>query len=209
MKIEIRSSNEAIISGYVNVTERYSRPLRYGGKRFIEKIKAGTFKKAIEDAESENRAINMLVDHYKNKVFANTRDGTLYLKEDNVGLFARATIDDAEIIERARKGGAKGWSFGFCNPKDEFITEGDIEKRSIEKLTLGEVSLIFDKIPCYVGTSVEVRADGDVEYEERGYEDNVEIIELRAENKDPEIDGKDFIDTYKKRVELLKLRRDV
>lgn len=53
MQIEIRSSNEAVISGYVNAVERDSRIMPKGKgatavRSFVERVRAGTFDKAIK-----------------------------------------------------------------------------------------------------------------------------------------------------------------
>ena len=37
MKVEIRSSGEAVVSGYVNAVERFSKPLK--GKLLLKKYK--------------------------------------------------------------------------------------------------------------------------------------------------------------------------
>lgn len=201
MEIEIRSSSEAVVRGYVNVVERYSRRIRNGNKVFYEKIKSGAFKKAIESAAVENRAIDMLIDHKKDMVVAKT-GSDLNLKEDNVGLFAEATIRDEKVIERARNGDARGWSFGFVSQKDSYTHEGENEIRTVEELELREVSLIFDKNPCYTATSVEVRSveGGDVEFEveERGCEDTAEIVVKLENSKKCSCEG------YKRKVEILK-----
>ena len=49
MKIEIRSDDCAVISGYVNAVERRSKVLRRpGAPPFREIVKSGTFRKALE-----------------------------------------------------------------------------------------------------------------------------------------------------------------
>ena len=39
MKVEIRSSGEAVVSGYVNAVERFSKPLKGKGKLLLKKYK--------------------------------------------------------------------------------------------------------------------------------------------------------------------------
>ena len=49
MKIEIRSEDCAVISGYVNAVERRSKVLmRPGAPPYREIVKPGTFKKALD-----------------------------------------------------------------------------------------------------------------------------------------------------------------
>lgn len=206
MEIEIRSNSEAVVRGYVNVVERYSNIIRHGGRTFYEKIKSGAFRESIKEAENENRAVSMLIDHNRNMVVAKTGQG-LKLKEDNVGLFAEAVIHDENVIERARNGDAKGWSFGFVSKKDSYDKEGEEEIRTIEKLKLNEISLIFDKNPCYSATSVEIRAENgeNVEYEleERGISDSIEVVENVVVPQKTEY--KKSCEAYGKRIDILKL----
>lgn len=200
MEIEIRSSNEAVVRGYVNAVERRSREIYAGGKKFVEIIKAGAFDRAIKKAASESRAINMLVDHNKKKIYASTNN-RLKLREDNIGLYAEAVIRDENLIERAKNGDAKGWSFGFVSEKDSFANEETIDVRTIEELELREVSLIMDKCPCYIATSVEVRAEETIRIEERGYEDTVEV---NVKNK-PVQAVSNMAEVYKKKNEILRM----
>lgn len=97
MKVEIRSDNTAIIEGYVNAVERLSRPLRdFSGEQFREMVKAGTFAKAI----AANPHVELYFNHMKPVGGMDT--GTLELKEDNIGLYARA-LSMIQIL--CRKGG--------------------------------------------------------------------------------------------------------
>lgn len=157
MKIELRSGG-VHISGYVNAVDRFSRPMRAGnGKVFIEKIKPGAFKRAIENGES------IKVKHNHSRVVADVRSDGVTLKEDSIGLYCEGFFKDEEIIERAKNKELVGWSFGFV-PKDyqdEDSSQFGIDfERSIDDLVLNEVSIIDKRqLPCYVGTSIEVRAE--------------------------------------------------
>lgn len=62
----------------------------------------------------------MLLNHDNSRELGSTRDGNLELHEDNIGLRAIATITDADVIEKARKGELRGWSFGFFANSDEW-----------------------------------------------------------------------------------------
>lgn len=95
----------------------------------------------------------MLFNHNENRVLARQNDNSLELKEDNIGLKAKATIRDLDVIDEAKKGHLTGWSFGFSCLEDSW----EDEKRSIKSLYLYEVSLLNVE-PAYMGTSVEVRS---------------------------------------------------
>lgn len=154
MKIEIRSDS-TVVDGYVNAVERESRLIMDVQGNFREKIKAGTFEKALKRAEN----VRMLLNHDKNRVLANTKDGTLELYEDSIGLRARATITDAEVMEKAKKGELRGWSFGFIAHADEWEKRDNAPSiRTLTDIELTEVSLIDNtRLPAYIGTSVETR----------------------------------------------------
>ena len=159
MKVEIRSDNTVEISGYVNVVERQSKPIRnFNGKSFRETVKAGTFQKAID----KGQPIELRLNH--NKILCDTQSG-LNLREDNVGLHAQAVVDDKETVRAAKEGKLTGWSFGFTVNKDSWSDSG--EERVLEDINLAEVSILTLE-PAYIATSVEVRGN-DTVFEKRSY----------------------------------------
>lgn len=163
MKITIRSES-IVIEGYVNAVERNSKPLTERGVKFIERVGAGAFKRAIERAKD----IRILLNHNWSKDLGGISDGNLELEEDNIGLKARAVITDPEVIEDAKRGNLVGWSFGF-EDVPEGVTqlrdeESGLPLRKVTDLVLREVSLLNrSKSPAYVGTLVSVRDDGSEE----------------------------------------------
>ena len=114
MKIEIRADG-AHISGYVNVTGKRSRPVITPHGKVIEEIEPRAFEQAIGRAGN----ITVTVDHDNSHVYASTDDGTLKLFEDDIGLHADVLVTDETLIELAKKGKVKGWSFGMYNVQDE------------------------------------------------------------------------------------------
>ena len=152
LNFEIRSADTAVISGYVNAVERESRVLhRVGGLPFREVVKQGTFAKALKNGN----AVNLMLNH--ERTICDTNSG-LELREDNIGLFAKAVISDKEVISCAKNGKLTGWSFGFKCKKDSWNDTGEI--RTLEEIELDEVS-ILTKTPAYTATSIELR-DGDI-----------------------------------------------
>lgn len=160
MKVTIRS-DKVTIEGYVNAVERFSKPLADNRGSFIERILAGCFARALK----RNENVFVLLNHWPNHVVAQTgqEDGNnrATLREDNIGLFAHVETDDARVMEKARAGLLRGWSFGFNTPVQEFEKGKDgMEERTISDLNLVEVSILDDeKIPAYYGTSIETRGD--------------------------------------------------
>ena len=198
MKIQIREDS-VTIEGYVNAVERASKPLYSRLGRFVEKICAGAFNRALGRAED----VRILLNHDWDRDLGGIKDGNLELEEDNIGLHARATITDPEVIKDARNGDLVGWSFGFDDLPNGVEETRDEETglpfRKVKDLALYEVSLLNRrKTPAYVGTLVNVRDDGSTILYSEDTEDEVELVdettkealeELRAE--DPQEDQKE------------------
>lgn len=157
MRINIRNDSVEI-EGYVNSCERLSKPLNSRIGKFRERIKAGAFKRAIE----RNDDIHVLLNHDTNRDLGSTKQGNLELHEDNIGLRAKATITDADVIEKAKRGDLVGWSFGFTDRDVDTHDENGMMTRDVKDLDLYEVSILDrSKVPAYDGTLIQARdADG-------------------------------------------------
>lgn len=196
MQIEIRSSNEAVISGYVNAVERDSRIMPKGKgatavRSFVERVRAGTFDKAIK----RGTPIELRFNH--DKIIGDTTKN-LELYEDNIGLYARAIISDTQVIEKAQRGELRGWSFGFIAEGETWDKEGELDRRTLEDIDLKEVS-ILDKTPAYFGTSIEVRGEESNVFETRGIAGNIKLIGKES----PKANS---LEIYEKELEILKER---
>lgn len=157
--MNIRVTKDSVeIDGYVNAVERLSKPLNDRLGKFVERIKCGAFKKALERASD----VRILLNHDYTRDLGGISDGNLELYEDAIGLHARATITDKEVVEQARKGDLVGWSFGFTDRDVECGEENGLTVRNVKDLDLYEVSLINrSKVPAYDGTLVAVRSADD------------------------------------------------
>ena len=152
------NENSVEIEGYVNAVERTSKKLRDRLGEFIERIKVGAFKRALERAED----VRLLLNHDWTRDLGGISDGNLELYEDAIGLHARATITDKEVVEEAKRGELRGWSFGFTDRDVENGEENGVTVRNVKDLDLYEVSLINRaKVPAYDGTLVAVRSADD------------------------------------------------
>ena len=196
LQIEIRSSNEAVISGYVNAVERDSRIMPKGKgatavRSFVERVRAGTFDKAIK----RGTPIELRFNH--DKIIGDTTSN-LELYEDNIGLYARAIISDTEVIEKAQRGELRGWSFGFIAEGESWDKEGELDRRTLEDIDLKEVS-ILDKTPAYFGTSVEVRGEESNVFETRGIVGSIKLIGKESPRANS-------LEIYEKELEILKER---
>jgi len=173
MQIEIRA-NGVRISGYVNATEKKSRPVMTPHGKVIEEIEPRAFERAIERAGN----ISVTVDHDTSHIYAETRDGTLTLYEDDIGLHADTLITDPDLVELAKKGKIRGWSFGMFNVKDEIEPRAEgLPLRKIKELELDHVALVVKKQPVYSATSVEVRAESEIELELRARAEETHVRE--------------------------------
>ena len=191
MKIEIRADS-ARITGYVNVTEKKSRPVITPHGKVVEVIEPRAFEEAIKRAGD----ISLSVDHDAGHVYAHTNNGSLVLTEDNIGLHADVTITDPALIDLAKKGKIRGWSFGMYNVVDEVEARADdIPLRRVKALDLDHVTLVVNKTPAYSATSVELRAEAEVDVETRSFETDVQIAETA-----PRFDNS----AYRHRVDALK-----
>lgn len=195
MRIEVRNDS-VLIDGYVNAVGRDSRPMRdKNGKRYVEQIVPGVFKRALSKNE-----VKMLLNHDENRALGST-ETNLTLQEDAIGLRATAEITDAEVIQKAKEGKLRGWSFGFYekDASEEDMANG-LKRRFVEEMVLVEVSIIDErKIPCYEGTSIETRAEGKEVI-------RADVLEVRADvveqNEEPSFD----LSNYKKRIKDLEER---
>lgn len=200
MRIEIRN-NQVLLDGYVNAVERESRVLPSPRGRFKEKIKPKTFENALRKAED----VELRFNHDPKLKLGSLKEGNLQLFEDNIGLRAIATVSDEIVIEKAKNGELRGWSFGFIDnkPNWEDGSEG-IALRYLEDIDLIEVS-ILDKTPAYIATSIEARGEEQVISEQRADEFRAEIEDLTNPEEKREIPAIDY-SLFEKELEFLKLK---
>lgn len=183
--MQIRVKGDSVeIEGYVNAVERKSRPLMSRMGQFIERICKGAFKRAL----ARNDDVKLLLNHDEGRVLGGTKEGNLELVEDNIGLHARAVINDAEVAQKARNGDLVGWSFGFNDVKDGVIQKRDEDGfplRDVKDLDLQEVSILDrTKTPAYDGTLVAVRSEENSIFFGEMFSDEIQLRELPEETQD-------------------------
>ena len=178
MQIRVRKDSVEI-EGYVNAVERKSKPLWSRIGRFVERICKGAFKRALE----RNHNVRILLNHDPTRDLGGTADGNLELNEDSIGLHARATITDPEVVKKARDGDLVGWSFGFYDREVEQKTDEDgLPLRNVRELDLEEVSILDNTTtPAYDGTLVAVRADESSIFYGESFSDGLQIREEQEE----------------------------
>lgn len=180
MKVSIRADS-VLIEGYVNAIERDSKPLMSRIGQFIERICKGAFSKALK----RNDDVHVLLNHDWTRDLGSTKQGNLELKEDNIGLHARAVITDSDVVQKARQGDLVGWSFGFQDREVEQGMEKGIPLRSVKDLDLFEVSILDrTKSPAYDGTLIMARSEDDTQFYGEAFLDELEIREEQTEKTD-------------------------
>lgn len=184
MKVNIRA-DKVEIEGYVNAIERDSKPLWSRVGQFIERICKGAFKKALK----RNDDVHILLNHDWNRDLGSTKQGNLELEEDNIGLKARATITDPEVVKKARAGELVGWSFGFSDRDVINSIRDGMPHRAVKDLDLAEVSILDRrKSPAYEGTLITARAEEEVlHFRGEDFIDDVEVKEDQPEEATTEV----------------------
>ncbi|MED3681825.1 phage major capsid protein [Bacillus thuringiensis] len=154
--VQQNADGSLLVSGYVNETGTWSQVLGRNTK-FIEQIRSGAFKRALERAEN----IDFLYEHDNKKILADTQSGKLVLREDERGLYMEATISKTtwgqDAFELIKDGIIQKMSFGFRALKDK-VTKGTngIYERVVHELELLEVSAV--RKPAYVQSSIAARS---------------------------------------------------
>lgn len=192
--MEIRSDG-LHITGYVNVPGRESRPVVTPRGKVIEVIEQRAFQRALQKVDN----IDLMVDHERK--IASTKEGTLKAWEDEIGLRAEAVITDEEVIQGAKQGKLKGWSFNMKKVVDELEERaGKLPLRRVKDFIMTEITLALKKIPVYSATSIELRAEEEEEIEIRTSECEITVKDMTE--KQQSVDYTEIENKIKKLKEM-------
>lgn len=181
MNIRI-NDNTVEIEGYVNAIERLSKPIWSRRGDFLERIRKGAFERALK----RNDDVRFLLNHNWNRDLGGTKDGSVELTEDNIGLHIRATIDDPEVVQKAKRNELIGFSFGFEDRDIDEHSENGMMTRDVNDLDLYEVSVLDrTKTPAYDGTLINVR-DSEGEQAKKIYFGETFADEINIKDDSPE-----------------------
>ncbi|MEG1873596.1 MAG: HK97 family phage prohead protease, partial [Ruthenibacterium sp.] len=135
LKIEVRTDS-VILEGYVNAVGRDSRLIPSGEGAYVEQVVPKTFERALRHEK------NIELRHNHQRVIGSTKEGNLTLREDSIGLFARAVVTDPEIVAKAKNNELRGWSFGFYDNEEKKIKKSadGQRRRYLKDIDLEEVS---------------------------------------------------------------------
>ncbi len=162
-EVELRQDEESgqyKISGYAAVFNKRSENL--GG--FVEVLRPGAFRKVLDNEPD----VKCLFNHDPNKLLARTKNGTLTLEENTVGLKFEALLGDTSIAQdvwqMVQRGDVDQCSFAFSVAENgDKFTE---QKENLYLREIFEVNMLADVspvvYPAYSQTSVNVRTAKDV-----------------------------------------------
>lgn len=163
--IEIRQTQEdngLVLEGYIAKFDTYIQ--LWDG--FYEKIDRNAFADTLSDGHN----IFLLYNHNYDKPLASTRNNTLTLTTDDIGLKFTAKINEnlsyaKDTYELVKSGECRGCSFGFVALQDDYIydSEKDEVRRTLLKVELYEGTVT--PIPAYDTTFVQARSN-DIKSEE-------------------------------------------
>ena len=146
------------ITGYAAVFDSQSEVLRDAkyGVSFREIIRPGAFTKTIQGGD-----VRALWNHDTASPLGRTKNGTLELKEDALGLHIVITPPDTtwakDAMESIRRGDVDQMSFGFVCNRDNWIKdENGFPLREVLEVELWEVSPVT--FPAYPDTSCAMRS---------------------------------------------------
>lgn len=218
IKIELRSLSSEFksedsklkVSGYVNKSGAWSETLVGKPKTlktirkvsWKERVLPGVFTKALERAKK----VDFLAEHDPKLILSSTRNDSLQLVEDDLGLYMEATISATSwgkdyytlIADRI----IQGMSFGMRVLKDKWYYEGKELRRDIEEIEIFEISAV--KNPAYPVSTLESRG---IDVEENVVPDEIEE-ERDLDNNVTEITPQDFYKVLLKIEEKLTVLLD-
>jgi uncharacterized protein len=155
--IEVRESENGTrtISGYAVKWEMKSHTMGYW-RRFKEQFKRGAFTDSLTADDQL-----ALWSHDYSQVLGRTKNGTLRLFEDDIGLRFELELPNTTLgndaYETIKRGDVDGVSFGFQMQKEEWDeTDRDNIIRSVIKAKLVEISPVA--FPAYPDSQVSARS---------------------------------------------------
>ena len=195
--LEIRDvstiDNQMKVAGYVNKNGSKSEILSEDGVVFQETILPQAFSNAL----SRGNEICFFLEHDPHKILATTKNNTLEVTQDSIGLHMSATIvrtsDGQDAYNLIKSGIITSMSFGFLVNSDLWDTDNkDIPLRTVTDLDLLEVSAV--KNPAYQSSTISARSKNSelldkskVNFRAKGGVKNMELSNFSIEDLKQEI----------------------
>lgn len=149
--VEARQAEDGTmrLSGYAAVFNNDSVPLP-----FIERIAPGAFRKTL----TETPDVRLLINH-EGLPLARTKNGTLRLQEDTVGLYMDADLPDTQaardLYTLVERGDVDQMSFAFRVIRQKW--NDSRTERTLTELSLADGDVSVVTYPAYPTTTVEAR----------------------------------------------------
>ena len=202
-RIERRDDGPTKFIGYVARFNILSEDL-FG---FKEMINPGAFAETIEKDD-----VRMLFNHNRDYVLGRTRSKTLTLEEDDKGLKVENEFPDTQwardLATSVERKDINQGSFGFRALEESWDDKGKIPIRSLEKVTLHDVSIVT--FPAYKQTRVQTR---DLMAEDGINLDSISRVWVKSQhgleiNEDDRVEINDVIDSLRAMVKKDEIIRE-
>lgn len=169
-KIEIREDDDGnrTLSGYAVKWEKKSQVLGLFYK-FREQFKRGAFLNSLNDDDQR-----FLWSHDTSQVLGRTKNGTLRLQEDDIGLRFELDLPNTTLgndtYESIKRGDVDGVSFGFRDVDDHIEEpDDDLPLRTVNSAKLIEVSAVA--FPAYPDSEVSARGYDPIKQHDKELQD--------------------------------------
>ncbi|WP_141497385.1 HK97 family phage prohead protease [Bacillus pseudomycoides] len=154
MEIREDTDGNKILSGYAVKWEKNSVVMGYY-RKFREQFRQGAFLESLQKDDQR-----FLWAHDTSKVLGRTKNSTLQLAEDSIGLRFELTLPKTTLgndtYETIKRGDVDGVSFGFSMITEEIDEpDDDLMLRTVTKAKLLEVSAVA--FPAYPDSEVSAR----------------------------------------------------
>jgi Escherichia/Staphylococcus phage prohead protease len=153
-EIRVEQGEKRTITGHAAVFNSKSEEI-FGVKGVREVIRAGAFAKSISRGDD----IRALWNHDPNFILGRSKNHTLEISEDDIGLKVRIFPPDSTLadgfLETIRRGDVDQMSFGFRTVSDAWQQQGGETIRELLEVDLFDVSPVT--FPAYKQTDVAVR----------------------------------------------------
>lgn len=155
-QIEVREDEDGnkSLSGYAVKWDKKSNVLGYW-RKFREQFKKGAFADSLQKDDQR-----FLWSHDTSKVLGRTKNNTLKLYEDSIGLRFELDLPDTTLgddtFKSIKRGDVDGVSFGFSMINEDIEEpDDDLMLRTVTKAKLFEVSAVA--FPAYPDSQVSAR----------------------------------------------------
>ena len=153
LRVSTAADGSKTLEGYAIVFG--VRSVNLGG--FVEVVQP----EAVRDTLSGSPDVLMLHNHNSSQPLARTTSGTLKLSTDKVGVKFSCSLDTrqsyaSDLAISVERGDTRGMSFGFRAEKDAWTNENGTLLRSLESISVSEISTTSS--PAYPQTAVSVRS---------------------------------------------------